>query len=109
MRTSEERVEELHRRMHTMKEDRKRRQYYLICAAVCVICCVAAVTGSMGVMHVLVLSSGEFAESGAAASIFADNAMLGYIVVALMAFILGITAVLFCFRLRKYMEAGETE
>ena len=44
----------------------------------------------------------------AAASIFADRAMLGYVVVALLAFCLGALATILCARLKAHPADGET-
>ena len=43
-------------------------------------------------------------EERVAANIFAENGVLGYIVVALVALVLGVLVTLFCFRLKRHME-----
>ena len=46
-------------------------------------------------------------QGGAAASIFADHAVLGYVVIALLAFCLGTLATVFCFRVKKHKKEQE--
>ena len=43
------------------------------------------------------------------ASIFSENGSLGYIVVALMAFLLGIGVTMLCFKLRQYLRKQEEQ
>ena len=103
MRTSEERVEELHRRMNTVREKELRRRAYTMYTA----------AGAIGLSVVILLalmvsrlpvSVQTVDPSGTAASIFADNAALGYVVIAIVAFALGIFLTILCFRLKKRMD-----
>ena len=43
------------------------------------------------------------------ASIFSDSGVSGYLVIAILAFLLGITVTVFCFRLKKYMDGKGPE
>ena len=45
----------------------------------------------------------------AAASIFADHASLGYVVVALLAFCLGALVTVFCFRIKKHWKENQDD
>lgn len=103
MRTSEQRVEELHRRMDNLKKERSSRRYKLQCAAAFAAC--LAITVAMA----LIIAGTPFQSPAAgsdsiSASIFANNTALGYVVVALLAFCLGALVTVFCFRLRKHRE-----
>ena len=103
MRTSEERVEELHRRMDQMKRERAHRRYILLCAASCAAC--LAIT----VILALVIAGTPFRSPGTesaaiSASMFTDHSALGYVAAALPAFCLGALVTVFCFRIRKHME-----
>ena len=84
MRTSEERIRELHRRMNTLEEADRRRRCRVIARLP-----VQAAPAGIG---------------GAAASIFAEQSVLGYVVIALLAFCLGSLVTIFCFRLKKHLE-----
>ena len=103
MRTSEERVQELHERMGVMKTRKRQRKYMLQCTAAGAACLV--------LMTLLgILFAGASVQnipgnhSGISASIFADHMVLGYIVIAILAFCLGVTFTIFCYRLRRHME-----
>lgn len=103
MRTYDERVEELHRRMTTRKEGKGHRRYLVQSGALGTVCL------AMTVMLALLVARTPFQDpemvgSGVTASIFADHAAFGYIVVALVAFCLGTLVTVFCFRLRMHME-----
>lgn len=103
MRTSEERIHELHQRMDARQQQKNRRRYNLQSAAVVVAALVVMI------MMAIVIASAKVqmpdaGTAGIAASIFAERAAFGYIVVALLAFCLGAFVTIFCFRLRKHKE-----
>ena len=108
MRTSEERVQELHRRMDNMEESSFNRRYLAICTAVCATCFAIAIAVAVFVSGLSIASGGQLS-GGATASIFADNAALGYVVVALLAFCLGVVVTIFCFRLKKFMKGKRND
>ena len=103
MRTSEERVRELHRRMEAMEKAKSRRRVRLMCAAACTACLALTVAMALVIASLPIRSAGMIAGS-AAASIFADHAALGYVAVALTAFCLGALVTVFCFRMKKHMK-----
>ncbi len=98
MRTSEERINELHRRMDAMNV----RRYRLVTAASFAACLLIVVIMAVVVSRLPLQQSGENVV-GAMASIFAEQAYLGYIVIAILAFCLGSMVTVFCFRIRKQM------
>lgn len=102
MGTSEERVAELHRRMEAMKQAKARRKFRLACAAAYAACLAVTVLAAVGVSRLPVHSGA--APDGMTGSVFAGNEALGYIVVGLLALILGAMVTVFCFRLRRRME-----
>ncbi len=103
MRTSEERIRELHRRMNEMEEAGKRRRYRIISAAAFAVCSVVTVVMAWVIARIPVQAA-QAEVGGAAASIFAEQSVLGYMVIALLAFCLGSLVTIFCFRLKKHME-----
>ena len=107
-RTSEERISELHRRMTAMEKNRNRNRYRIISTAVCAAC--LAVTVIMAVviaqLPVQAVSPGI---GGASASSFVDHTVLGYIVVALIAFCLGALVTVLSFRMKKHAEEKEKD
>ncbi len=103
MRTSEERVRELHRRMEAMEKAKSRRRVQLMCAAACTACLAITVAMALVIASLPIRLPGEITGS-AAAGIFADHASLGYVVVALLAFCLGALVTVFCFRMKKHRK-----
>ena len=106
MRTSEERVRELHRRMGVMEREKGRRRVMLMSAAACTACLAVTVVLALVIASLPVQAPGGI-NGSAAASIFADNASLGYMVVAQLAFCLGALVTVFCFRIRMHMEESQ--
>ena len=108
MRTSEERVDELHRRMKQRREERNGwcAGVRLTSAAVFALCFLLTVSAAFWISVLSPETTGS--ASGAAASIFADHGILGYAVIAIVAFCLGTEATLLCFRLkRRYGEKDD--
>ena len=103
MRTSEECVQELHRRMKARRSMKTRRRYRLIGISSAAACLVLITLVAVGVSRTPVQAPGT-ASGGAVASILADRASLGFILVGLIAFCLGVLVTILCFRLRKRME-----
>ena len=106
MRTSEERVAELHRRMDALKQAKALRRYRLTCAAACAAALIVAVLTALGVSR-LPIQASETVSGSVTASIFAGHESVGYVVVALVALCLGVLVTVFCFRMKRRM--GETE
>ncbi len=106
MRTSEERVQELHHRMDAMEKTRNRRKDQFINAAAYAVGLVISVLMAFVISGTPMHSPGELAGS-AAASMFADHAAFGYIVVALLAFCLGALVTLLCFRIKLHRKEDQ--
>jgi glycerol uptake facilitator-like aquaporin len=103
MRTSEERIEELHRRMKAMEEKKGRRIYVLKCTAAFAACFAVTVAVALMIANAPVIDP-DIAPDTASASIFTEHSALGYVVVAAIAFILGAFVTIFCYRIRKHSE-----
>ena len=103
MRTSDERVKELHERMTALKKERDHRTYRILSAAAVAVCLAFAVGLAVLISKVSVRLPDTEME-GAAASIFAENEALGIIVAAILAFTLGVMVTVFCFRLRMHQD-----
>lgn len=102
MRTSEERVAELHRRMKSVRQAERRTQYLqmgaLVSAALVILLFVSA-----GVSRLPVQPAGVGFD-GMTASIFASSSAMGYIVVVVAGLCLGALATVFCYRIKRHME-----
>ena len=106
MRTSEERVQELHHRMRNMEKARNRRRYQMVCAAACTASLVITVLMALAISQIPVYTTDAVA-GGMTASIFTDHASLGYVLVAIVALCLGVLVTVFCFRLKRHMDDKE--
>lgn len=103
MRTSEERVNEMHRRIETLKRKNARRAELAREAGMGALCLGAAVGIALAAAAApkFTAAAGEETLTG---SIFASRPALGYIAVALAAFCLGGLFTMVCFRLRSRKE-----
>ena len=102
MRTNEERIAALHSRTAKLEREAQNRRF----AAVCL-----AILAGLAVLIPRVSQSGfsGVAPGSMNASIFSDSGVSGYLVIAILAFLLGITVTVFCFRLKKYMDGKGPE
>ena len=102
MRSHEERVAETKRRIAQIeRENRLRRNTITMASAVAA--CLALLIGASLAMPGIAASIQTCDYSGfeTAASIFHGGAALGYIVIGLLAFLLGVCVTVLCFRLRQ--------
>ena len=102
MRSHEERVAETKRRIAKI-ERAKRRRRNTITIASSVAACLALLIGASFAMPGIAASiqAGDYAGFETAASMYGGGAALGYIVIGLLAFLLGVCVTVLCFRLRQ--------
>ena len=102
MRSHEERVAETKRRIAKI-ERAKRLRRNTITIASAVAACLALIVGVSFVMPDIAvkIQTGGYAGFETAASIFHGGAALGYIVIGLLAFLLGVCVTVLCFRIRQ--------
>ena len=102
MRSHEERVAETKGRIAKIeREKRLRRNTITIASAVAA--CLALLIGASLAMPGIAASiqTGDYSGFETAASIFHGAAALGYIVIGLLAFLLGVCVTVLCFRIRQ--------
>ena len=102
MRSHEERVTETKRRIAKIeREKRLRRNTITIASAVAA--CLALLIGASLAMPGIAASiqTGNYSGLETAASMYGGGAALGYIVIGLLAFLLGVCVTVLCFRLRQ--------
>jgi len=102
MRSHEERVTETKRRIAKIeRENRLRRNTIAMASAVAV--CLALLIGASLAMPGIAASirTGNYSGFETTASIYGGGAALGYIVIGLLAFLLGVCVTVLCFRLRQ--------
>ena len=111
MRSHEERVVEAKRRIAKIEREKRRRRDTITIASA-VAACLALLIGASLAMPGIAASIQTCDYSGfeTAASIFHGGAALGYIVIGLLAFLLGVCVTVLCFRLRQMSrEDGQNE
>ena len=104
MRTNEERISALHERVGDLNRERKNRRFSSICVTSVAVCIGLLIAMGFLIPNITENSSAANTASSMNASIFADSNVLGYIVIAILAFLLGVTVTVFCFRLKKWMD-----
>ena len=110
MRSHEERVAETKRRIAKIeREKRLRRDKFTMISAAAA--CLALLIGASLAMPSIAMriQTGDYSGFETAASIFHGCAALGYIVIGLLAFLLGVCVTVLCFRLRQMSREDEQD
>ena len=102
MRSHEERVVEAKRRIAKMERGKRLRRNTLAMASAVAACLVLLIGASLAMPGIAEsIQTGDYSGFETAASIFHGGAALGYIVIGLLAFLLGVCVTVLCFRLRQ--------
>ena len=110
MRSHEERVAETKRRIAKIeREKRLRRDKITMISAVAA--CFALLIGASYAMPGIAASiqTGNYSGFETSASMYGGGAVLGYIVIGLLAFLLGVCVTVLCFRLRQMSREDEQD
>lgn len=109
MRTNEERIAALHRQ--TAELNRAKRNCAF--AAVCTVSAAVSISILTGMSVLFPKISEDIAAENAAdsmqASILSSSSLQGCIVIAILAFLLGITVTVLCFHLKRWMDRKNGE
>ena len=102
MRSHEERVVETKRRIAAMERKKRLRRNTVTMASAVAACLVLLIGASIAMPGIAEsIQTGDYSGFETAASIFHGGAALGYIVIGLLAFLLGVCVTVLCFRLRQ--------
>ena len=102
MRSHEERIADTKRRIAKIEQDKRRRRNTITMASAVAACLVLLIGVSLAMPGIAAnLQTGDYSGFETAASIFHGGAALGYIVIGLLAFLLGVCVTVLCFRLRQ--------
>ena len=102
MRSHEERVAETKRRIAKMEREKQRRRNTITMASAVAACLILLIGASLAMPGIAArIQTGDYSGFETAASIFHGGAALGYIVIGLLAFLLGVCVTVLCFRLRQ--------
>lgn len=109
MRTDEDRIKAMHRRAAEIKIE-KRHKSVRVAQAVSAACFCAAVI----LLAVLVPGISDIGNTGVGApemnaSLFANSPFLGFVVVGIIAFALGITVTVLCYQMKKWQNEKDKE
>lgn len=111
MRTDSERISAMHQRAADIKIEKRQRTIRIIQTSA-VLCCLTLVIVAAAFMPGLTSSFVDGSAAGSqsmSGSIFANSAVLAYIVIAILAFVLGVAVTIFCYRLKKYQTEKDIE
>ena len=102
MRSYEERVAETKRRIAKIEREKRRRRNTVTMASAVAACLALLIGASLAMPGIAAsIQTGDYSGFETAASIFHGGAALGYIVIGLLAFLLGVCVTVLCFRLRQ--------
>ena len=102
MRSHEERVAETKRRIAKMEREKRRRRDTITMASAVAACLALLIGASLAMPGIAAnIQTGDYSGFETAASIFHGGAALGYIVIGLLAFLLGVCVTVLCFRIRQ--------
>ena len=102
MRSHEERVAETKRRIANIEREKRLRRNAITIASSVAACLALLVGASLAMPGIAAkIQTGYYYGFETAASIFHSGAALGYIVIGLLAFLLGVCVTVLCFRLRQ--------
>ena len=102
MRSHEERVAETKRRIAQIEREKRRRRNTITMASAVAACLALLIGASLAMPGIAAnIQTGDYSGFETAASIFHSGAALGYIVIGLLAFLLGVCVTVLCFRLRQ--------
>ena len=102
MRSHEERVAETKRRIAKMEREKRRRRNTITMASAVAACLVLLIGASLAMPGIAAsIQTGDYSGFETTASIYGGGAALGYIVIGLLAFLIGVCVTVLCFRLRQ--------
>ena len=102
MRSLEERVAETKRRIAARQREKRRRRDKITMISAVAACLALLIGASLAMPGIAAnIQTGNYSGFETAASIFHGGAALGYIVIGLLAFLLGVCVTVLCFRLRQ--------
>ncbi len=104
MRTNEERIELMHARASQLNKENMDRKIRLIQSASFTGGFVLVIVMAFVIHSLAQLSVEGNIPDGMSASIFARNDILGYVIISIVAFLLGVCVTIFCLYLRKWNE-----
>ena len=101
MRSNEERIAEVKRRIAEKERQKKLRRSRIAAVSAVAACLVLILVLSLFMPGIAgQLRPGGYSDYEMVASMFGENGALGYIIIGLLAFLLGVCVTILCFRIR---------
>ena len=102
MRSHEERVAETKRRIAKIEREKQLRRNTVTMASAVAACLALLIDASLAMPGIAAnIQTGNYSGFETAASMYGGGAALGYIVIGLLAFLLGVCVTVLCFRLHQ--------
>ena len=102
MRSHEERVVETKRRIAKIEREKRLRRDKITMISAAAACLALLIGASLAMPGIAAnIQTGDYSGFEMTASIFHGGAALGYIVIGLLAFLLGVCVTVLCFRIRQ--------
>ncbi len=102
MRSHEERVAETKRRIAKIEREKRLRRNTVTMASAVAACLALLIGASLAMPGIAAsIQTEDYSGFETAASMYGGGAALGYIVIGLLAFLLGVCVTVLCFRLRQ--------
>ena len=109
MRTNNERAALVQKRTAEIKRKRQKKKQRAL-DMICIVACLILVVGIGSFMPALMVAPGsEVCHASGAASLVASHGALGYILMGLMAFLLGVCVTVILYRLHRNNERKQQE
>ena len=110
MRSHEERVVETKRRIAARQREKRLRRNTITMASAVAACLALLIGASLAMPGIAAhIQTSDYSGFETAASIFHGGAALGYIVIGLLAFLLGVCVTVLCFRLRQMSREDDQD
>ena len=102
MRSHEERVAETKRRIAKIEWEKRLRRNTITMVSAVAVCLVLLIGASLAMPGIAAkIQAGDYSGFETAASMYGGGAALGYIVIGILAFLLGVCVTVLCFRLQQ--------
>ena len=110
MRTTDELLTAVHKRSKEMKCEKAQRRDYILAVGSVAACLVLIVGASLAMPGLLSqVASSEYSYTGPAASVFAGSTAVGFILIGLLAFALGVCVTVLCYMLRRRRQRDKED
>jgi len=106
MRTDAERIAAMHERADRIEYKKHVRMTRIVTIAATATSLAIIFLVALGIPSVIDGSQKILSDEGMSASVFASGSMLGFVVIAILAFALGISVTILCYRIKRYKKHG---